>query len=290
MLRDAFEAAGLDSPALDARVLLNEVAGVSPTALLMQPHEPLGSERAQNLVEAARRRLRREPVARILGRREFWGLTFELAAETLVPRPDSETMVATALRCLADRDAPLRVLDLGTGSGCLLVALLSELPRAVGLGIDRSWQALATARRNAEQNGVGGRALFALGEWGSGAASAFDLVVANPPYIAADALEGLDPEVRDHDPRAALDGGPDGLACYRGILADAPRLLGTTGRAVLEIGFDQELLVRALVERTGLRVLEAARDLGGHVRALAISADRDVPSLTSVDSSPLARA
>jgi release factor glutamine methyltransferase len=140
----------------------------------------------------------------------------------------------------------------------------------VGLGIDRSPEALGVARRNATQNGVGERAFFVLSDWGSAAAGSFDLVVANPPYIAEHAIQGLDSEVRDHDPRAALDGGPDGLVCYRAILAEAPRLLGTSGRAVLEIGFDQEHPVRDLVEQAGLSVLEAARDLGGHVRALAI--------------------
>lgn len=230
----------------------------------------MGEQAAERLADAARRRLRREPVARILGHREFWGLRFALSAHTLVPRPDSETVVATALRLVADRGAPLRLLDLGTGSGCLLVALLCELPRAVGLGVDRSPEALGIARANALRNGTGGRALFALSDWGAPAAGPFDLVLANPPYIATDAFDGLDPEVRDHDPRAALDGGPDGLACYRAILAEAPRVLARDGRAVLEIGFDQERAVRALVERAGLTVLEGARDLGGHVRALAI--------------------
>lgn len=269
-LRSAFREAGLDTPALDARLLVTAALGLTPTELLTGADAPLGPGPARVLAGLAARRLAREPVARILGCREFWGLAFALSPDTLVPRPETETVVETALRLRGDRGRALQVLDLGTGSGCLLVALLTELARARGLGIDRSTRALATARANAVRHGVADRALFAVADWGAPVAARFDLVVANPPYIASDALAGLAPEVRSYDPPLALDGGPDGLAAYRAILPQIGRLLGPGGVAVLEIGFDQEPALRALAAVSGLPVREVARDLAGQPRAVAL--------------------
>jgi release factor glutamine methyltransferase len=269
-LRHGFAQAGLDTPGLDARILLTEALGIAPIELTLWPEAPLGERCAERLNAFTARRLAREPVARILGFREFWGLPFELSPETLVPRPHTETVVEAALAEASDRAAPLRLLDLGTGSGCLAVALLLELPKAWGVAVDRSAGALATARRNARRNGVGERAAFVAADWASPLTGSFDLAVSNPPYIATAELKRLPEEVRRHDPRAALDGGPDGLAAYRAILGDAHRLLAADGALVIEIGYDQEEAVTGLAGAAGLVVRRVARDLGGRPRAVVI--------------------
>ena len=269
-LRRILKEAGTDNPALDARVLLISALAIDPTDLLTRPEHPIGSDGAAKLTDFARRRVAREPVSRILGTREFWGLPFALAPETLVPRPDTETVVAAALRRIANRTAPLRILDLGTGSGCIIVALLYELPHAIGVGVDRSATALATARLNAVTNAVSDRALFAASDWGSALRSQFDIIVSNPPYIASGEIPSLDPEVRHHDPALALDGGPDGLDAYRQIFADVDRLLSPGGMTVVEIGFDQENDLKTLAADYGLTVVEVARDLAGHPRAVIL--------------------
>jgi release factor glutamine methyltransferase len=268
-LRRAFIAAGLDTPSLDARVLACAALGADTAEIAARPDAPLGAA-AGRLDDFARRRLAREPVGRILGRREFWGLTFELSPDTLEPRPDTETLVETALRVIPHPNGALRILDLGTGSGCLLVALLHELPDAFGLGVDRSPGALATARRNALRNGVGARAGFIASDWGAAIRGRFELIVSNPPYIPSPDLPGLAAEVRDHDPSAALDGGDDGLAAYRAILAQAPALMAAGGVTVVEIGLGQEQAVRDLAGGAGLAVDSVARDLAGHPRAVVL--------------------
>lgn len=269
-LRRSLQEAGLETAGLDARLLLLHALGISATELVTDPDRPLTEEQAGRLAALARRRLAREPVARILGEREFWGLPFALSPETLVPRPDTETVVQTALELLPDRQAPLLIADFGTGSGCLLVALLHELPQARGLGIDRSLGALRTARRNATVNGVGARSLFAVSDWGSAISGRFDLIVSNPPYIASPVIPTLDPEVREHDPRLALDGGPDGLEAYRIILREAVRLLGPGGILAVEIGYDQAEAVSALSAPLPLEMLVLAHDLSGNPRCIAL--------------------
>jgi release factor glutamine methyltransferase len=271
LLRHAFAEAGLDTPDLDARLLLADALQVDAVEIAVRPHHPLGPEAVARLAGFARRRLAREPVGRILGGREFWSLPFALSPETLEPRPETETVVETALSLMPDRQAGLRILDLGTGSGCLLVALLYELPRATGLGIDRSPGALATARGNAMRNGVGGRAAFVASDWTGALKARFDLIVSNPPYIPAPDVAGLAPEVREHDPRAALDGGDDGLAAYRTIFSEAAALLALPGTLVVEIGSGQEQPVRDLAVARNLRVVALARDLSGRPRALALT-------------------
>ena len=267
-LRRALETAGVENPGLDARVLLTYALGIEAVALAAHPETALGQEGARRLREVAERRLQREPVARIVETREFWGLPFKLSPETLVPRPESETVVETALRLRPEPAS--RILDLGTGSGCLLVALLHELPGAAGVGVDRSPAALVTARRNAQHNGVGERAAFVACDWAAALDARFDLVVSNPPYVASSVIQGLAPEVRAHDPALALDGGIDGLSAYRVILAQAGRLLAPDGVLVVEIGFDQGKAVPALAVDAGLAVLEVAADLGGQPRAVAL--------------------
>lgn len=210
-----------------------------------------------------------------MGSWEFWGLPFDLSPETLVPRPDTETLVETALALRADRRRPLRILDLGTGSGCILVALLTECPNAFGIGVDRSTRALAQARRNAERNGVGGRAGFACTDWTAGLQGAFDLVVSNPPYIASATIADLATEVREHDPVAALDGGADGLDAYRRILRSltaGPVRLAAGGALALEVGYDQAESVSRLGSEAGLGEGRIVRDLAGHARVVSFQA------------------
>jgi release factor glutamine methyltransferase len=269
-VRRVLAEAGLDTPALDARLLVAAALGIAPVELALGPGEPLSAAQAQILAGYARRRVAREPVARILGEWEFWGLPFSLSPETLVPRPETETVVARALHHRPDRAAPLKVLDLGTGTGCLLIALLHERPRAVGLGIDRSTGALATARRNALRNGVEHRAVFAASDWGQAVQGPFDLIVSNPPYVVTPVIATLAPDVREHDPMLALDGGPDGLSAYRIILAQAPGLLAPNGLVVLEIGHDQAEALRALAAGGPLEILEIAHDLSGSARCVTL--------------------
>lgn len=233
------------------------------------PFAKLGAEAEGRLEAFALRRLAGEPVWRILGEREFWGLPFRLSAATLEPRPDSETLVEAVLDHLASRrQEPLAVLDLGTGTGCLLIAVLSEFPKATGLGIDLSPEACETARGNAHLNGVAERCLFQQGSWTAGLDRRFDLILSNPPYIRTGDIEALDVSVRDHDPRLALDGGDDGLGPYRIFARTLQDVLAPGGVVVLEIGAGQEAEVIALMRDGGFVWRGSRRDLGGHPRAL----------------------
>jgi release factor glutamine methyltransferase len=269
-LRRNLNEAGFETAALDARLLLLTALGIPATTLVTHPDTPLTAGESETLASFARRRLAHEPVARIVGIREFWGLPFRLSPETLVPRPDTETVVETVLDLLPDRQAPLRIVDFGTGSGCILVALLHELPQATGLGIDLSPGALATARTNADESGVGERCHFALSRWADAVSGPFDLIVSNPPYIASGVIPTLDEEVREHDPRLALDGGPDGLEPYRILLSEAGRLLAPGGLLAVEIGYDQAEELRSLAGSHGLEILRIAHDLSGNPRCVAM--------------------
>jgi release factor glutamine methyltransferase len=206
------------------------------------------------------------PLSRILGRREFWSLDFALNAATLDPRPDSETLVEAVLAELGERERPWRLLDLGTGSGCLLLALLSELPAASGIGLDLAPAAARQARANAAALGLADCAQFLADDWGKSLAARFDVVLSNPPYIASRVWEDLPREVKEHDPRLALDGGADALAAYRALLPQARRLLAPGGLLALEIGFDLEGAVEDLLLAGGLAPLACRRDLGGRPR------------------------
>jgi len=235
-------------------------------------------ERALNLdkmkaIDAlGERRLKREPVARIFGRKEFWSLSLQVSQAVLVPRPETETVIEATLDAVV-RDAlqteKLRILDIGTGSGALLLALLSELPNAVGTGSDISAAALEVARANAERNDLAGRCTFVACDIAAGLQGPFDLIVSNPPYVARSDIASLAPEVRGYDPALALDGGPDGLDGYRAIAADARRLLAPGGRLIVELGMGQEPAVRALFTTAGLIVAAARDDLAGIPRALS---------------------
>lgn len=261
--------AGVDTARLDARMLLAEVLGAEPLAVVAHPEWPVDAAAGERLAALVARRERREPMSHILGRREFWSLDFVVSADTLTPRPDSETLVEALLAAIPDRRAPLRLLDFGTGTGCLLLALLSELPAARGVGVDISSAALAVARRNADRLGMAQRADFVSGDWGRGLAGLFDVILSNPPYIGEDDIAGLEAEVASFEPRSALAGGPDGLACYRRLVPDIMRLLAPDGVAAVEIGQGQAEAVAALFSESGASVV-IRRDLAGVQRCLVI--------------------
>jgi release factor glutamine methyltransferase len=261
-LIDRLAAAGITSARLDARLLLAHALGIGATAVFSHPERALTATEQDRLAAAAERRLRREPVSRIVGRREFWSLPFLITPATLDPRPDSETVVEAVLDTLPDRRAPLTLLDFGTGSGCLLLALLSELPQASGIGVDISPAALAVAADNARALGLTQRARFVAGDWGKEIDGRFDVIVANPPYIPDQAIGGLEAEVL-FDPPLALAGGADGLACYRALAPAVVRLLGKEGLAALEFGEGQGDAVRSILSHYGLKVRGMRRDLAG---------------------------
>ncbi|GAB4394228.1 MAG: peptide chain release factor N(5)-glutamine methyltransferase [Kiloniellaceae bacterium] len=264
-------AAGIEEPRRDARLLVCRLLGGGPELLLGHPEKELNAEEAARIEAAVARRVAREPVSRILGEREFWSLSFGLNAATLDPRPDSETLVEAVLAEVSDRAAPLRLLDLGTGTGCLLLALLSELPQATGCGIDISAEAVAQAAANAERLGLSGRARFLRRSWEEGLdvdGGAWDIIVSNPPYIASGEIPGLAPEVAGYDPPAALDGGADGLGAYRALIPAAAEVLTPGGCLALEIGQGQAAAVEALLRAAGLFPYRRATDLAGIERCL----------------------
>jgi release factor glutamine methyltransferase len=270
-LAQAFRRRGLDAPELDARILVGHALGLDHTALAAQGDRVLAAEEARAIAALATRRLAREPVARILGRKEFWGLPFKLNADTLLPRPETETVVEAALAAVQIEDrGPLRIADLGTGSGVLLLALLSELPGAFGIGTDLSTAALGCARDNAAALGLADRAAFVACNYGAALKGPVDLLVSNPPYVARADIAALQPEVRDFDPRRALDGGPDGLEGYRAIASQARRLLAPRGILVLELGFGQLAHVRSIFAAAGLAPKAERHDLSGVARGLVI--------------------
>jgi release factor glutamine methyltransferase len=264
----ALAAAAVAEPRRQARRLLAAALGLTRAEVFAHPERDLVAAERARVAEVLRRTIAREPLSRILGTREFWGREFALSPDTLDPRPETETVVEAVLAQLPDRERPHRFLDLGTGSGCLLLALLCEYRQACGIGIDVAPGAVRTARHNAERLGLAGRACFATGDWAQALDARFDAVVANPPYIAAGAIAFLPPEVREYDPRRALDGGGDGLAAYRAIAVDLPRLLQPGGLFVAEIGLGQADAVAAILAQAGLRVDAPARDLAGIVRCL----------------------
>lgn len=256
------KAAGIDGARAEARLIVAHVTGVDRARQLTDPSHEVDPEPALAL---ARRRAEREPMAYLIGRREFWGLDFIVGPGVLVPRPETETLIEAALATLADRTAAWRVLDLGTGTGCLLLTLLSLYPNALGIGIDRSAAALAYAARNRRLLGLEERALLVQGDWLAAVQGPFDLVVANPPYIAPN--EPRDPETR-HEPEVALIAGQDGLDAYRAIAGPAWLALTPGGFAAVEIGAGQGDAVRALLEQAGFREVAVMPDLAGRPRAV----------------------
>ena len=259
--------AGIDNATLDARLLVQASCGCNEIDMIREPGKMLSAAEMEILAGFESRRLAGEPVSRILGTREFWGLEFRVTPATLDPRPDSETLIEVALKLLTPVDKP-SLLDLGTGSGCLLIALLHELPEAQGLGIDLDMKALEIAQENARNSRVSNRATFRHGSWAEGLVGPFDLIISNPPYIPGPDIENLSREVRGFDPLLALDGGADGLDAYRAIALALPSLLKPRGHAVIELGVGQGDDVSALCVAAGLKVSSITSDLGGIPRAL----------------------
>ena len=260
-------AAGIVGATLDAELLLADAMGRARGRLLANDAEPLAGAAAGRFERHLARRLAHEPVSRILGRREFWSLELEISPAVLDPRPDSETLVEAALAAARGRAGHVTIADLGTGSGCLLLALLSELDGAFGVGVDRDAAVLDVARRNALRTGLGGRAAFVAADWGAALGSRFDIVLCNPPYLARRELATAAAELR-HDPRLALAGGEDGLDAYRALLPGLPACLAGGGRAFLEIGAAQARAVGTIVAGAGLEVEAVVSDLAGRDRCI----------------------
>lgn len=266
-----FRQGGIDTPDLDARILVGHALGLDFTAVVRAGDWRLDDDEIARIEMFGARRLGREPVARITGTKEFWGLPFRITPDVLVPRPETETLVEQALALIGRADArsrALRIADLGVGSGAILAALLTELPNATAIGTDRDFAALAVARENACQLGVASRATFAACDFGAAVTPGCDLVVTNPPYICTGEIAELEPDVREFDPRGALDGGHDGLAAYRVIANQAHDILGQGAHLVAEIGKGQGPAVTALFAAAGFGDIRVRRDLAGMERVV----------------------
>ncbi|MBS0385881.1 MAG: peptide chain release factor N(5)-glutamine methyltransferase [Proteobacteria bacterium] len=265
--RDRLIAAGVDSPVLDARLLLEAGAGVARLDIVTDPRRLLSAEQAAAVHALVDRRVAREPVSHIVGKKAFWTLDLNVSRAVLTPRPETEFLVEEALKALAPT-SPARILDLGVGSGAVLLAVLAERDLASGIGLDISADALDVARGNAETLNLGNRAEFRLGDWSTLFAEQFDLVVSNPPYVPSADIDNLAPEVSKHEPRIALDGGPDGLDAYRAIVARLHDWVKPRGSFAFEVGKGQAAIVEALVTAAGYEVLAASVDFAGVPRVV----------------------
>jgi len=265
-------AAGVEDARREARLLLAHALGTGTATLIADPARALDRAAQERFNALVDRRAAREPMSHILGRREFWSLDFAVTRDVLDPRADSETLVEAALALFPDREAPLAVLDLGTGTGCLLLAVLAERPGARGLGVDASAAALRIAAGNADRLGLGARASFRQGDWGDGLTGRFDLILCNPPYIPAAAIAALAPEVAHWEPRTALDGGADGLDAYRTLAGQFNRLLEPKAVAVVEVGDKQADAVAEIFAAAEMVVDSRRRDLSGIERCLVLRA------------------
>lgn len=253
----------------DAALLLANVLGEEVTYLYREPDRILTDKERKKFNSLISRRATREPLSHLTGHREFWSLDFLVNKDVLDPRPDSETLIEAVLSSQTQEYNPRRVLDLGTGSGCLLLTVLSEIPSATGIGIDYSDAALAVARKNANRLGLEPRTEFHRGSWDIDLGEKFDLVISNPPYIPTCDMEGLQPEVRDFEPLLALDGGVDGLGSYRDILSNIRTLLRPNGQLVFEVGIDQAQDVGQMMQNSGLSSPKFHRDLAAIERCVS---------------------
>jgi release factor glutamine methyltransferase len=274
LLAGIFRRSGAAEPVREARLALCAACGLTPADLIRAPARPLGAAAAR-LGEFAERRLLGEPLSRIVGRREFWGMALSISPDVLDPRPETETLVEAALELFRSRrDEALRILDLGVGSGAILCALLSEFPAAHGVGLDVSAAAAAVARRNVEACGASDRAEIRVGDWTDGLEGEFDLIVSNPPYVRSADIDRLPPDVRDYDPRVALDGGDDGLDGYRIILPSSAKLLAPEGWLLAEMGAGQEAELLSMAANAGYRDCASKMDLAGVARVLLAASPR----------------
>jgi release factor glutamine methyltransferase len=266
--KDRLKDAGIDQPSIDARLMLEVAAGVTRTEIVTDPYRELTAEQAAMLDEFLARRARREPVSHIIGRKGFWKILLQVNKNVLTPRPETEVIVDEVLKAFPEA-MPFSMLDLGVGSGTILLAVLAERPAAKGLGVDASSEALAVARDNAANLDLNTRAALMHGDWTAGLADAsFDLVVSNPPYIPSAVIETLEPEVRDHEPRLALDGGEDGLEAYRLLAPEILRVLKPGGMFAVEIGYDQSKAVESLFNAAGAQGVRTVKDLSTHDRVV----------------------
>ncbi len=272
LLAKSFRAHNIETPEIDARALVGHALKMTRASLSANSDRPLDTREAQAVAAIGARRLAHEPVARILGRREFWSLPLQVTPAVLVPRPETETVIEAALDIIHrdfGRRENIRILDIGTGTGALLLALLNECDNASGVGTDISEEAIAVARSNATLLGFGENSNFIACNGAEQLDGAFDLIVSNPPYIKSGDIASLAPEVRDFDPRLALDGGEDGLNGYRLVAKEAKRLLAPEGYVVVELGIGQEQAVREVLAQAGLAIGGVRPDLSGIPRALA---------------------
>lgn len=274
-------AAGVAEPRLDAQLLMARSLGTDRASVVVRSGESIPEDRQRAFEALVARRMTREPLSHILGQREFWSCDFMVTPDTLAPRPDSEVVIEAVLRHIRDRGLrPRHVLDLGVGTGCLLLALLTELPDAFGIGIDRSEQTARVARQNARRLGLDHRSAFVVSDWVSAlAAPRFDVILSNPPYIPSAAIATLDPEVALYEPRAALDGGADGLDAYRALLPGMARLVAPDGLVALEIGSDQRNSVSALAVRAGFPYIRCVKDLEFRDRCIIVGFQGGQPNL-----------
>lgn len=265
--------AGVSSAHLDARLLMSQVLEVSREYLTLNSDAFLSEDEWESFDVLVERRVHREPMSHILGTREFWSLNFTVTADTLDPRADSETLIESVLDYVPRRDARLMIADFGTGTGCLLLSLLTEYPNSHGLGVDFSESALKVAERNAQSLGLSSRTHFHHTSWGEGVIGRYDVIVSNPPYIPDAEIVALEPEVAEFEPKLALSGGLDGLGAYRELLPHLKRLLAPQGIAALECGKGQAPSIKKLAEAEGLKILEIVQDLAGVERCLILAHD-----------------
>ncbi len=274
MLRHAvleLQRAHIETASMDARILLQYVLQVTREELLLDNERELKPKQLAAYQELVEKRKNRQPVSQLTGKREFWGMCFKVTQSTLDPRPDSETLIEAILSRLPAREAPLKVLDLGTGTGCLLLTVLSEYPNASGTGVDISADALDVARENATRLGLEGRTAFVSSCWGSNVEGSYDIVISNPPYIPSSVIPGLAAEVAQWEPKLALDGGPDGMDCYRAIVPQLKTLLNPEGVAVFEIGIGQAKELEALVQSHGMKVAGTRDDMAYITRCVLVT-------------------
>lgn len=274
-ITDQFKNVDLEMPDLDARFIITERTDYDWSDIIARPDAPVKDHDHANIISDVKQRLSGKPLSRIYGEREFWGLPFKLSDATLDPRPDTELIIEIALKRFS-QNRPLRILDLGTGSGCILIALLSEFPNATGVGVDLSFGAVKTASENAVQNRCMERVDFVCGSWGDAlspraSADSFDLIVSNPPYITSQVIPTLAQEVQNHDPILSLDGGDDGLQAYKKIFSQIKSLIHDDGFALFEIGYDQDKDVMRLAEDSGFALRTVHVDISGNPRVVEIS-------------------
>ena len=260
--------AGIDDPSTDVRLLLGWALGKSVEFVFAYPEYVPTSQEVARFVQILERRAAREPLSKIIGQREFWSLTFKVTPATLDPRPDSETLIEAVLLDYPENNAPLKILDYGTGSGCLLLAALSEYHQAQGVGVDMSPEALAVARENAARLGLDGRSEFIQSNWGEAVTGKYDIILTNPPYIPEGDRSDLQAEVKHHDPETALFAGEEGLDDYRRLAPDIKKSLATEGRVYLEIGKGQGADVREIMTASGITIVASKNDLAGIERCL----------------------